>query len=374
MRKAAGRHDAPVTALAFSADGRTLVTAGRDEQVIVWDTRRAAPSEALQARGAGVIDDLAVAADGRTAFSAGRDGTVVAWDLQGDRRLERPLLVSGRALGGVLLVPSARGAHFAVVDRQGSIDVFESRTLRFAGRISLTGRHRPQGAAISPDGRTLAVTDLEGRVGFWDLPSRRPLTEPLYAHAGSATAVTFSHDGRWLVTGGGGSILRVWDARGHTMGESLFYDGAVDLSLNAEGTLLAATLNASDFSAGLQLISVPALKIVRKVRAPRGTLARFTPDGRSLIYGDREGRVWIYDTRTWKPRGAPLFVSSPIFTADISPDGRQLATTSADGEARLWDLASGRSIGGALPRARGGLAGAAFIDGGRRMAVLLESG
>ena len=108
--------------------------------------------------------------------------------------------------------------------------------------------------------------------------------------------------------------------------------------------------------------------------APRGTLARFTPDGRSLIYGDREGRVWIYDTRTWRPRADPLFVSSPLVTADVSPDGRQLATTSADGEARLWDLASGRSIGGALPSARGTLAGAAFIDGGRRMAVLHDRG
>ena len=382
MRTAAGRHDSAVTALAFSSDGRTLVTAGRDEQLIVWDTAQATTTEVLQARGAGVIESLAVAADGRTAFSAGRDGTVVTWDLQGDRRLERPLLVDGRSLGGQRLVPSAHGAQFAVVDRQGSIDVFDSRTLRFTGRIPLTGPHRPQAAAISPDGRTLAVTDLEGRVRFWDLRTRRALTEPQYAHAGDVPAVAFSGDGRWLVTGGTNDVLRVWDARRHTMRDSLVHGGAVDLSLNAQGTLLAVALDVGDTdnvlrggeSSGLQLISVPELKVVRRVSAPRGTVARFTPDGRSLIYGDRDGRVWIYDTRTWTPRGAPLFVSSPIFTADISPDGRQLATTSADGEARLWDIASGRSIGGALPSARGRLAGAAFIDGGRRMAVLHDRG
>ena len=321
-------------------------------------------------------------ADGRTAFSAGRDGTVVTWDLQGDRRLERPLLVDGRSLGGQRLVPSAQGARFAVVDRQGSIDVFDSRTLRFAGRIPLKGRHRPQGAAISPDGRTLAVTDLEGRVGFWDLRTRRALGEPQYAHAGDAPAVTFSGDGRWLVTGGPDHILRVWDARRHTTRDSLNQHGAVDLNLNAQGTLLAVVLDVGDtdnvlrggVTSGLQLLSVPDLEVVRRVPAPRGTVARFSPDGRTLIYGDREGRVWIYDTRTWMPRGAPLLVSSPILTADISPDGRQLATTSADGEARLWDLATGRSIGPALPSARGDLAGAAFIDDGRRMAVLHERG
>ena len=108
MRTAAGGHDAAVTAVAFSPDGRTLITAGRDEQLVVWDTEHATATEALQARGAGVIEGLAVAADGRTAFSAGRDGTVVAWDLHGGRRFERPLLANGKPLGGRRLVPAAR--------------------------------------------------------------------------------------------------------------------------------------------------------------------------------------------------------------------------------------------------------------------------
>ena len=381
MRTGAGRHDAPVTALAFSLDGRTLVTAGRDEQVIVWDTRRAAPTETLPARGAGVIDGLAVDADGRTAFSAGRDGTVVIWDLQGDGRLERPLLVNGRSLGGRLLLPSSHGGQFAVVDPQGSIDVFDSRTLSFAGRIPLAGSHRPRGAAVSPDGGTLAVTDLVGRVAFWDLRTRRRLGEPQYAHASREPSLSFSGDGRWLVTGVGGDIMRLWDVRRRMTRDSLPFNETVDLSLNAQGTLVAAVLDVSSESvirtgapAGLEIISVPKLEVVRRVAGPRGTVARFTPDGRSLIYGDREGRVWVYDTRTWKPRRAPLLVTSPIFTADISPDGQQLATTSADGEARLWDLATGRSIGGALPSGRGGLVGAGFIDGGRRMAVLHDRG
>lgn len=373
MRTGAGRHDAPVTAMAFSSDGRTLVTAGRDDQVIVWDVRRAAATETLEASGAGLIDGLAVAADGRTAYSAGRDGTVVVWDLQGDRRLERPLLADGSSLGGQLVAASPRAAQFAVVDRQGSIGVVDSRALRFAGRIPLHGGDRPQAVASSPDGRTLAVTDLRGRVGFWDLRTRQPIGAREYAHAKPAPAITFSGDGRWLVTGGTDNILRLWDARRHTMRDTLVYSGAVDLSLNPRGTLLAATLSGED-SGGFELLSVPGLAVVRRVRAPLGTLARFTPDGRSMIYGDREGRVWVYDVRTWRPRGAPRIVSSPLLTADISPDGHQLATTSADGEARLWDLSSGRVIGGRLPSASGALTGAAFIDDGRRMVVLHDSG
>lgn len=76
---AKGRHEGPVTAIRFSADGRRFVTAGRDERLIVWDTARAAAVEELEARGRGIVVALAVSADGRIAYSAGRDGTVLTW-------------------------------------------------------------------------------------------------------------------------------------------------------------------------------------------------------------------------------------------------------------------------------------------------------
>ncbi len=154
LRTAAGRHDGPVTAMGFSADGRTLVTAGRDAHLIVWDTRRAAAIETLQTGGAGVIQDLTVTPDGQTAYTAGRDGTVVAWDLAGSRRFERPLRVPGAApIDGRRLVTSGVGGRFAT-DREPRIDrrlrepdagARRSRPLggppcRPAGRGDLTGR------------------------------------------------------------------------------------------------------------------------------------------------------------------------------------------------------------------------------------------
>ena len=351
------------------------MTAGRDEHLVLWDTRRATAVETLEAGTAGTIEDLAVTPDGRTAYTAGRDGAVLAWDLQGSRRFERSLRAeAGRPLAGRRLIASAHGDRFGAIDRRGSIELFDSRTLRPAGRIRLARGRRARAATISPDGRTLAVTDLDGRLQFWDPRTREPLGEPVYAHAHEATSVTFSADGRWLVTGGFDPILRVWDARSHRMRNSLNISGAADLSLNPRGTLLAVTLSDESFSGGLEVLSIPAMQVVRRVRAPVGTVGRFTPDGRSLIYGDREGRVWIYDTRTWKPRREPPFETGLLQTAEISPDGRELATTSVDGTAGLWDIASGRAIGGVPPRAAGDLVGAGFIDGGRQLAVLYDRG
>jgi DNA-binding SARP family transcriptional activator/WD40 repeat protein len=367
-----GRHEGPVIAMRFSADGRRLLTAGRDERLIVWDTARNAAVETLQARGRGLVVDMAIVRDGRTAYGAGRDGTVVAWDLDGTRRLERPLSAGGTALAPRSLTVAAHGSHFAMTDAHGFVDVFDSRTLRLTGRIPV-GRGERGGAAMAPDGRTLAAITADGRLGFWDVRSRRPLGALQTAHATAALSLAFSADGRWLASGGGGNILRLWDARRRVTADTLVR-GVEDLSFSKDGTTLAVTLREENFSGGLEIFSVPDLELIRTVPAPPGTVGRFSPDGRSLVYGDRQGRVWTFDTQTWKPRGRPLLAHGPVLQADVSPDGRLLATTSIDGTARLWDLDSGRPIGAPLPGASGDMVGAAFIRGGSHLAVVHERG
>ena len=74
VRTAAGGHDGAVTAIGFSADGRRLVTAGRDERMIVWDVARARATESLDARGRGPATGVMIGRDARTAYSAGATG------------------------------------------------------------------------------------------------------------------------------------------------------------------------------------------------------------------------------------------------------------------------------------------------------------
>jgi DNA-binding SARP family transcriptional activator/WD40 repeat protein len=372
LRTAEGRHEGPLTAMRFSADGRRLVTAGRDERLIVWNPQRAVEVEQLEARGLGLIEDLAITRDARTAYSAGRDGTVVAWDLNGTRRMERPYDTAGTTVAPRSLAVAPRGSALAATDEHGHVDLFDSRTLRLTGRIGMDGG-RPGGVAISPDGRTLVAGTGEGDIGFWDVRTRRLLAPLERAHAREFAALTFSGDGRWLATGAGDGIVRLWDARRRTAVDSLVRVVA-DLSLNANGTLLAATPGDENFSGGLELYSIPGLDLIRTVPAPAGAFGRFSADGRSLIFVDRAGRVWTYDTRTWRSRGRPVPAGGALLGADISSDGRLLVTTSIAGPAQLWDLRSGQPIGGPLPAGSGDIVAAAFVEDDRELAVMHERG
>ncbi len=96
--------------------------------------------------------------DGRTAYSGGRDGTVIAWDLTGERRWERRFDVRGaRPAWRASLATTADGSQFAVLAAHGGVDVFDGRTLRRTGRFRSV-RGRVVGAALAPDGGTLAMT------------------------------------------------------------------------------------------------------------------------------------------------------------------------------------------------------------------------
>jgi WD40 repeat protein len=152
-------------------------------------------------------------------------------------------------------------------------------------------------------------------------------------------------------------------------------DHVTRVAVSPDGMKLAASVEHSDGNGELDILTVPRLLPLTRVRAPVGRWVQFSDDGRLLLYGDNRGRAWLYDTHTWRPRGRPLVGhAGAIATVDISPDGRMLATTASDGTARLWDVPSGRPIGAALPGVVDHYVAAAFVEGGTHLVTLYDNG
>jgi WD40 repeat protein len=392
VRVVTGRHDGPVTALRFTPDSRSVVSAATDDRLILRDVTRRSRAETLE-NPTGQVSELAVSRDGRTAYTAGVSGSLIAWDLSGTRQFGRPFRVPARrnpaSVGQVApgVVASPDEHTFAVPERTGYVDLFDTRTLARTGRVRLTtpGDYVAE-VAIGADGRTMAATTLSGRLAISDLRSHEPLGPPVRVFKGPvamaavrgrhAFPLALSGDGRWLATSGSPGSVAIWDVRRRTAVNLFAVDGVVaDVSVSPNGKTLATTVNRDERSGELDIVSLPLLKPIANVRVPLGEWGRFSRDGRLLLYGDEAGRTWLFDTRTWRLRGQPLVGhTGTVLTVNLSADSRMLATTSVDGTTRLWDAGSGRAIGTALPGAPDHPVSATFVDGGRDLVTVYDNG
>jgi WD40 repeat protein len=286
-------------------------------------------------------------------------------------------------VAGLCVAPTPDGRRFAVPDDAGYVDAFDSRTLRRVGRIPVSPGRQVAAVALSPDGRTVAATTADGHLRFADLRDPQRLGAPQTVSEGPVWSLVFSGDGRWLATAGEWDSLhaplQLWDARRRTLvSTSVLSPGlpdAADVTFSPDGTKLATAENAGHGTTAIEIFSVPALVQLKTLRADAGTALQFSPDGRLLVFGDVQGRVWFYDTHTWTPRVRPLLAhAGAVATVNFSPDGQTLATTAGDGTTRLWDVLSGRPIGTTLPGLADGYVAAAFVDGGTRLITLDDNG
>lgn len=129
-------------------------------------------------------------------------GGHAAPDSNGRRRFLKALSPDGRTLAlsdravGIALISAARGTLAARLN--SALDDAEGPARAFA---------------YSPDGRMLAVGTSQGQIHLWsvDEPAAHPLGLP--NHSGMVTALAFDPTGRYLATNGSGKLVGIWDLR-----------------------------------------------------------------------------------------------------------------------------------------------------------------
>jgi hypothetical protein len=233
-------HERAVQALAFNADGHWLASASQDRTVKAWEVGTGqAPRSFVET---GSVSAVALSADGRwLASSALR--TAKIWDLRADRNM--PL-----------------------------------RVLKHDDYVSAL--------AFSADGRLLASGSDDETVKVWNVETGRPATlEPL-RHTDGVTHAVFSPDGRWLASGSFDRKVKIWSTSSWREIQTFeVEDEVMSLSFNSAGTLLMAVAGIGHVS----LWKAPEWQSVPTPPKgdPDATAWAFSPDGKTLAIGTREG-------------------------------------------------------------------------------------
>jgi WD40 repeat protein len=175
--------------LAFSPDGRMIVTGSMDRTVRLWDPHTGTLLRTL----AGHTDwvySVAFSPDGETIVSGSSDNTVRLWDAQTGRSL---LTISGLWAGVTAVAFSPDGLKIAVASGDFVIRFWDPRTGAWMG--ALAGHwSRVTSLAFSADGRTI-VTGAYDDLRFWDVASGAMLRR-YDRHISGVAMIVISPDGQ----------------------------------------------------------------------------------------------------------------------------------------------------------------------------------
>lgn len=299
-----------VVCLAFSPDGRTLVS-GQGDLLWRWDVpgTHATPLNRTPGTGDRAVRSVAFSPDGRTLAAGSDDAAVQLWDTSIPTR---PVLLGPPLAGhtmGVSSVAFCSGSHLLA---SGSLD----STVRL---WTVADPHHP-----APAGR------------------------PLVGDGAFVQAIAFSPSGRLLAAGGLGVAIRLWDvsdpANAVLIGQSQAGngEGVLSLAFSPDGKLLASGGDAL----GIRLWTVADPARPTPIGGPldtgaAGSLA-FSPDGRTLAVGsyNRPFSRWaVTDPERPTLIGPPLGDdSSGVDTVAFAPDGRTLAVGTDTAVIRLWPI------------------------------------
>ncbi|MFK4070785.1 hypothetical protein [Streptomyces sp. NPDC029674] len=313
-------HRGPVSSVAFGPDGHAVVGGGDDGTVRLWNTATGA-SRVMTAGGRGGVGAVAFSPDGRTVAGGGQDGGVRLWSRATGKKLRSVTSHQG-AVSALAFSPDGRTV--ASGGRDGTVRLRNTRT--GGTRVTETGRRSAvESVAFSPDGRTVTGGARDGTVRVWAVATGKERAA-LAERRRDAESVAFSPDRRTVLSGGHDGTVRLWDA--------------------ATGSLRAV------------------------LAGHRGTVsaAAFSPDGATVVSGGRDGTVRLWAVATGKERIAVPGRQGPVESVAFSPGGRTVAGAARDGTVRLWDAANGR-VREVLTGHRGPVRSVAFAPDGRTVAA-----
>jgi RNA polymerase sigma factor (sigma-70 family) len=390
-------------ALAYGPDGRSVVSIVRDMinsphlvTLTVWDPATGQVQRKLEEPLTSSPASPVFSPDGKLfAYATNKEACV--FDLAADRMLFKQEAREGAGWGPKVGFSADSERLYFLPGKSRLIYEYEAKTGKLLRELGTTNGDRgidsyrtaAYAMTVSPDGDQLAICDVGNSVRFVEIGSGKDLLSN-HGHMHTLNYLTYSADGKWLLTSAADHTLRCWDA---ATGKQLKLLPTPPKSHyfvpSADGNYIVSQL---ENSTALELFDTAKGQVVASLAVQPSTSTSFflSPDGRTLfVYQESDGNLVLHDiptlkercriaadTQTSTVRDSPKQTSSwflPL-TFFFSTDSKRLAGRQESYGMGIWDVATGKLLQ-RLKLTDGILVhGGVFSPDGRAIALVLDDG
>jgi len=357
-------HQNDIYAVAFSSDGRKVVTGSGDHTLKLWD-RATGKLLSDMTEHTDKVKSVAFTPDGRYLLSGSRDQTILLW--QGiDGKFIKVLAQQDSGVTSLSISPDGTKVVTGIGEGPGSSNnVFSipagERLTQFSGHKNIV-----LATAISPDGATAATGGGDDHgIYLWDLQTGQ-IKQRLVGNGNQIWSVGFAQDGRSIAWG---SIpqkeneritalelsFQLKDQQGH-FSLTLGGDNSSATFAPASSQYLRALGSVGDLSIGTPNNQIDPNLLIRRNNQIIHTITRnsangyvhrsltLTPDGQTVISGGSNGNLSSYNPISGQKIHDFVGHTSDVWAVAASPDNRLLVSGSADQTVKLWEIASGKLL------------------------------
>jgi WD40 repeat protein len=253
----------------------------------------------------------------------------------------------GRQVNSVAYSPDGR--YLASASDDGAVLIWDADDPK---NLLLRRKHRGEGTALcvafSPVRHRVAVGYLNGTLSVWDAsatahknpggkvwdPDNPPAEITVQGHTGQINSVTFSPDGRQLVSAGADATIRIWNASNPKLSP---------VTLRNEISLIQPTPKGIAHTAGLLAAACnqgPGFVLSLAPQQIAVQTVAYRPDGRLLGSGGIDGAVKRWDVAKSGPLDTFFAQRGAVRSLTFSPDGQSLACAS-ERTVQVWKLLAG---------------------------------
>ncbi|BAZ29736.1 WD-40 repeat protein [Cylindrospermum sp. NIES-4074] len=309
-------HNQQVNAIGFSRDGKILASASDDKTVRLWD---------LNGR---LISTIRGFRDRVTAVSFSPDGKFIAVSVDKSIRffrVEENVFLTNREGRKERVRVASRREGKKERSKEGELDTL---VRSFAGHSDIITN-----ISFSHDGKVLVSTSLDKSVKLWRVDGT--FLKGWNAHDGWANTVVFSPNDQVMASGGEDNLVKLWGLDGKLIRSFKGHTGRITrIKFSPDGKVMASA--SGDKTIKLWNVEGKLLQTLVGHGEQVNSIS-FSPDGKVIASAAADNTI-----KLWQLDGSLLATlkghGEQVRDVAFSPDGKFIASASADKIIKLWTV------------------------------------